>query len=174
MSRRFFKNYLGRKFSRLTVIEFVPNLKCKTSLWRCKCDCGNQAVLSSGTLTSGHTKSCGCLNKEKLKIGKRHYKGGISKNPLYWTLSYMKQRCYNSKNNRYKYYKDKGVVVCSEWLNNVHNFIDWAVSHGWKEGLTIDRINNDGNYEPSNCQWLSKTDHSHKTNEEKKINAKPK
>lgn len=168
------RNIIGKKINRLTIIALLEKKihNSKNLVALCQCDCGNyyEGILSS--IKSEHVKSCGCLNREKLKTLKRHYKGGISSHPLYWKLVNMKERCYNPKNNRYKNYGAKGIKVCKEWSDSVKNFIDWGINNGWQEDLTIDRIDNNGDYCPSNCQWLTKSQNSIKSNLERKNNAR--
>lgn len=99
--------------------------------------------------------------------GNSQYKHGWAKTKLYSTWKNMKTRCYNIKNNRFKYYGGKGIIICDEWLNSFETFKDWALNSGYEEGLTIDRIDFNNNYEPGNCQWLTRSKHSKKSNMER-------
>jgi|688.fasta_scaffold343127_2 hypothetical protein len=142
----------GQRFERLLVLKFVER-KNKHSYFECICDCGKKIITTSNALKRKHNMSCGCLNYELIK--KRNLKHGLSKHTLFKTWCDMKNRCYYEKHNRYKNYGQKGIIVCSEWLVFL-NFYNWAIKNGWEEGLTIDRIDNSKNYEPSNCRFLTK------------------
>lgn len=142
------KNLIGQKFGRLTVLEYKGNRK-----WLCRCDCGNEKIIGKSDLTSGKTKSCGCYHKEQCqKLNGKHYSGETK---LYKVWEDMKRRCINPKHHAYKHYGDRGIVVCNEWREDFLQFKAWAISNGYKEGLSIDRINVNGNYEPSNCRWVT-------------------
>jgi hypothetical protein len=119
-------------------------------LWLCKCDCGNTTIIPTNKLTSGKTKSCGCLKKETAKppIVVKH---GMSHSRLYHVWKDMKGRCYRPTSQRYHTHGARGIKVCDEWLL-FKPFRKWALSNGYQENLTLDRINNDGNYEPTNCR----------------------
>lgn len=150
MSKRL--NLVGQKFGRLTVLNYAYT-KNGRAYWECKCDCGNKTFVCTYRLTGGITKSCGCLHSEQ--VSKRMSTHKLSKTPLYDTFCRMKFRCYNKNNPDYKYYGLKGIKICSEWLEDFKTFYDWSLANGYKKGLTIDRINVNGNYEPSNCRWVS-------------------
>lgn len=138
----------GQKFEKLLVVSREPS-KNGRAMWLCQCDCGNYTIVKGKQLLNGNTKSCGCLRKEvKIKHGKYNTR-------LYTIWRSMKQRCYNKNNIRYKHYGGRGVAVCDEWLNDFMTFYTWAVSHGYDDNLTIDRIDVNKNYEPNNCRWLT-------------------
>lgn len=148
-----YQDLTGERFGRLTVISLAGKKK-GFYYWNCKCDCGNEAVIKASYLTIGDTKSCGCLYDER----NTNIKHGYSGTRLYRILGAMKTRCYNTKFKEYSAYGGRGITVCKEWLdkeNGIANFCKWAIKNGYRDGLEIDRINNDGNYEPSNCRWVS-------------------
>lgn len=161
-------SYIGKRFGRLVVVERVEDAidsNGKASIrYRCKCDCGNEKIIRKCHLASGATVSCGCFHREQLgNMRRKHGKSGYNRERLYTIWLNMKHRCYNPQNNHYKNYGGRGITICKEWLEDYMSFRNWSYSHGYEEkikesgrnSLTIDRKENDGNYEPSNCRWVT-------------------
>lgn len=158
-----YENLVGKKFGRLLVIKYT-NKRSKNIgvIWKCKCDCGNITFVIANNLKSGNTKSCGCL---KYKHGDNCCKNRAR---LYRTWLDMKTRCYNNKATSFLYYGAKGIQVCDEWKNNYLAFKQWALANGYKDNLTIDRIDSTGNYEPNNCRWITASENSRRIKKGKK------
>ena len=152
-----FNDLTGKQFNHLTVIKQAERTKDRHIRWECKCDCGNITFVSSRDLITGHTKSCGCIQKEAVR--KSRYVHGDRNARLYSVWKSMKKRCENPNHKDYKWYGAKGVTVCEEW-HDYSVFKQWALDNGYNETAnkgecTIDRINPYGNYEPNNCRWVS-------------------
>ncbi len=141
----------GARFARLVVLKEVKT-NSKERFVECLCDCGETKIIRYGYLKSGHTKSCGCFNKESAVL--RNTKHGISDHKLYNVWRKMKIRCYDKSYIQYHNYGGRGIKICKEW-GDVMKFFKWAINNGYAEGLQIDRINNNGNYKPSNCRFVT-------------------
>ena len=143
---------LGKKYNRLTIVKYYPSktINGKQSIAKvlCVCECGNKALSSIQNVRNGHTKSCGCYHKDVIT---KHL---LSQHPSYAAWSAMKRRCYDVKIKDYPRYGGRGITVCNRWLNSVESFIEDMGIRPSKE-YSLDRINNDGNYEPSNCRWAT-------------------
>lgn len=148
------KDLSGRKFNKLTAIYLFPVLSHDGRImWVCRCDCGKIAVVQSKRIISGHTKSCGC----SLVVKPTHQMTGSIE---YNSWQSMKTRCYNPTSDSYKYYGGRGVTVCQRWLNSFENFYADMGPRPSSEH-TLDRINNDGNCEPSSCKWSTHLEQIH-------------
>ena len=151
------KDLIGGIFGRLTVLERAENGKGGDARWLCICECGNKKVILGSHLRSGKIKSCGCYQKEFLE--KCRTKHGYRHTRLYGIWAGIKRRCYNPHEKTYEYYGGRGIRICDEWLNDFEKFNEWAFANGYDENAkrgdcTIDRINVDGDYEPTNCRWV--------------------
>jgi hypothetical protein len=148
-----FQDLTGQRFGRLLVVKRAKNNKHGNAMWLCLCDCGNKTIVCGCNLRAGTTQSCGCLHTELSQ--KRFTTHGLSKTRLYNIWSKMLERCYNKKNSSFYLYGARGIEICEEWKNDFKTFYDWAMLNGYSDELSIDRINVNGNYEPSNCRWAS-------------------
>lgn len=158
-----FHDLTGQRFHRLLVLERAENDKTGHTIWKCQCDCGKITYFAQSPLVEGRVKSCGCYQRENnLRMCTKH---NMRYNKLYSVWCGMKNRCYNPNASDYERYGARGIKICDEWKNNFEKFSDWALNNGYLEGLTIDRRDTNGNYEPSNCRWVDlKTQANNKRN----------
>lgn len=146
------KDLTGEKFGRLTVLKRHGSNKKGQAMWMCECECGNIKIVNGSNLRTGHVMSCGCLNKELAK--ERFIKHNLRYTKIYNVWRDMKYRCENKNNPQYKDYGGRGISVCDEW-HDFNKFYNWAIENGYDEKLSIDRINNNEGYNPSNCRWTN-------------------
>jgi hypothetical protein len=158
----------GKRFGRLKVLSLTDRWTPKKHqrYWLCQCECGNEKQVTTQQLVNKGTQSCGCLTLEvnsKRSIGNEFGKiHGLSYHPLRAIRKAMIHRCYNENNKFYKNYGGKGVKVCEDWKNSLQSFYDWAIANGWEKGLSIDRKDNNGDYTPENCHWITVSENSRK------------
>ena len=150
------KDLTGQRFGSLVAIELANKPPMKNAIWKCRCDCGKYVNIYAQNLIKGKSKSCGCnrakyVSDSKIKHGKRYTR-------IYGIWSGMKARCYSVSDCNYPNWGGRGIVMCDEWKDNFESFYNWAINNGYSDNLSIDRINNDGNYEPSNCRWVTQAE----------------
>lgn len=152
------KDLAGNHFGRLQVIEYSGSTKSRHALWRCVCECGKETVVLGLNLISGKTTSCGCWNDESR--ASRCVKHNLYHTTVYRAWGNMIQRCTNENQRCYKHYGGRGITVCAEWKADFQAFYDYVstLPHFNEKGRSLDRINNDGNYEPGNVQWATQSE----------------
>lgn len=148
----------GKRFGRLAVLSDSGKRYRGNILWTCLCDCGKTTKVRTTHLITGKVKSCGCLRNEIAKKVFTKHGDAILRTRLYRIWEGMIGRCNNRSMDAFKYYGGRGIKVCSEWLNNYPAFKAWALANGYRDDLTIDRIDSDGDYCPENCRWITKSE----------------
>lgn len=150
---------IGKKYGYVTVLRYLGSNHNHKTMVKCQCDCGNIFDVVHADLISGNTKSCGKCDLIIPSHNRADYHG-LTHTRVYQSWVGMKLRCYNKSSEKYSSYGAKGIVVCDEWKNNFKAFYEWAINNGYRDDLTIDRIDVNGNYEPSNCRWITLSEQS--------------
>jgi hypothetical protein len=152
----------GHRFegTRLTVLENLPAQDGRGYVF-CRCDCGKAIDIRTVDITTKNTRSCGCLHLERAPLFNQSH--GLSNHPIFTLWKNIKSRCENKNSPDFLRYGGRGISVCPEWGNDFIAFYDWAIENGWWTGLQIDRIDNNGNYEPGNCRFVTQTENGRNT-----------
>ena len=150
----------GQRFGKLLVVDLdrrrieerKKSGKKQILYWNCICDCGNKKSIDSYTIRTGQSQSCGCYGIEQRRKSTTIH--GLSKGRLKRIYYNMRSRCLNPNTPKFHNYGGRGITICDEWMSGLQVFVEWALNNGYDEKLTLDRIDPDGNYEPSNCRWV--------------------
>tara|TARA_R110000868_G_scaffold13848_3_gene64357 strand:- start:8415 stop:8933 length:519 start_codon:yes stop_codon:yes gene_type:complete len=163
-------NLTGIRFGRLLAISLAGRDNGNQCYWNCICDCGNNIKTRATCLRSGDTQSCGCLRNERIRkaLNKHGESSSIKKTTEYISWFGMKQRCYNTNFRQYKDYGGRGIKVCERWKESFVNFLE-DMGRKPSPQHSLDRINNDGNYEPSNCRWATRSEQQNNKRNNKKM-----
>lgn len=146
----------GQKFGLLEAIKIVGKAKDRHNKWLCKCKCGNYTIVNSNSLKCNNVLSCGCYKRKRTsEVRSKHH---LTNSKLHKIWTGIKQRCFNRNNKSYKFYGERNIKMCKEWNDDFCKFMEWAINNGYKDGLSIERINVNGNYEPSNCKWIPRNE----------------
>lgn len=154
----------GRRFGRLRVKGRAGSDKNGRALWLCVCDCDESVIYTGNQILKGAVVSCGCKKRDRLT------EHGLFGHPLYKIWMGMKARCYQPHRKSYKHYGGRGIIVSDEWKYKPFDFIQWGIDHGWREGLELDRINNDGDYSPDNCRFVTRKEQARNRSTNKYVN----
>lgn len=155
--KHFGEDIRGQIFGRLEAVRFSHKNKKDMTFWLFRCRCGEFKVISKAEVKRGKTRSCGCLCRDRTRamLRARNTTHGMSGTRIFHVYHGMINRCYNVRNKSFVRYGGRGIAVCDEWRNSPHSFFTWANANGYRRGLELDRRENDGNYEPSNCRWVT-------------------